>query len=354
MKKLNIIITLAFCCIFTSCKGVVEVENVKEGDYFLLLKDEKTISINIFEENKIKEIRSFPINENSIFATDKKRRVVVLDTAKNIILLYDIGSSMELKMSVPFEMEVISLLLNDENLFVGGKLIKRGWGNEMLIQYHLQNNEWYQLEIPENVRLPGKAIDDLVVNDSLLIAVDNIWYPKFVLFYHLNTTGKLIFSHSKQVVSNGAYEHIHQAKITPKYLGLKSTSWKGGGTRACFEFITIYDNLDLTSVFVVSVKRQKCLDDYEFFNDFLIIGNKLFIANKEKGLGIFEIKESYFYKFSEDDITSPNVQATEDMVNYTQYKNEEIIHLTKIPNEEKIVLTIRNSLGEIRHEIIEA
>jgi len=55
---------------------------LKEGNYFLLLKNNKTISLNTFENNKIKEENTYPISEKSIFTTDQKERVAILDTAK--------------------------------------------------------------------------------------------------------------------------------------------------------------------------------------------------------------------------------------------------------------------------------
>jgi hypothetical protein len=60
------------------------------GRYFLLLKDEKTISVNAFENNEIKEIKTYPISEKSIFTTDQKQRVAILDTANNNLMLYNI------------------------------------------------------------------------------------------------------------------------------------------------------------------------------------------------------------------------------------------------------------------------
>ena len=109
--------------------------------------------------------------------------------------------------------------------------------------------------------------------------------------------------------------------------------------RIAYEHITIYADLNLESSFAISAKEN--------FNDFLLIEDKLFIANREKGLGLFEIKDSYFNK------DWFNTKISENKVNYKQYKNEEIIRLTIIPNETKIILTIRNMRGIIRYEIID-
>ena len=294
-----------------------------ESDYFLLLKEKMQISLNTYENDKIKEQETFAISEKSIFATDQKERIVILDTAQNSVILYEIQTSKEIDLSIPYDIKPKCVLLNSENLFVGGEM-----GKEMLVQYHIPSQMWYQLEIPEGVSLWGKAVDDLVIRDSLLIAIDNLIIPKYVLFYHLNTTGKLIFSHSKELKSNSSYESITQGRITSKYLGLISETMNHGTVA---EHITIYADLDLKRSFAISVTvKQK-----RNFNDFLLVENKLFIANRERGLGLFEIEDSYF-KESKDRFDNFNVRISEDKVNYKQYKNGEII------NRQNNIDTFRN------------
>ena len=225
--KILTIITITLS-IMTAC----EQNGLKENDYFLLPKSKDKISLNIYKSNIIKEKNTFPISEKSIFTTDQKERVAILDTAKNLITLYEIQTSKEIKLSIPYDIKPKCVLLNDENLFIGGEM-----GKEMLVQYHIQSEKWYQLEIPKEVSFFGKAVDDLVINDSLLIAIDNMIIPKYILFYHLNSTGKLEFSHFTKLKSNSSYEHIYQGRITPKYLGLNSTTRNHGYVR---EHITIY------------------------------------------------------------------------------------------------------------------
>jgi len=193
----------------------------------------------------------------------------------------------------------------------------------------------------------GKAVDDIVINDSLLIAIDNIVVPKYILFYHLNSTERLALSHFKELKSNGAYESISKGRITPKYLGLFSKTYSG--YVGPYEHITIYEDLDLTSSFVISTEARG--GNFQIFNDFLLIGDKLLIAHREKGLGVFEIKNSYF-KVSQNRFDF-NVGVEEDKVDYKEYGNENVIRLTQIPNTTKIVLTIESNGKDIRHEIVE-
>ncbi len=339
-----LLLTLAFCYTLTargekkpkvntlSKTDAVSVSD-SDKDYFLLLKGEGSISLNTYENGKIKEQRTFAISEKSIFATDQRKRVAILDTAEKSVILYDIQTAKEIKLSIPYDIKPKCILLNNENVFVGGKM-----GKELLVQYHIQNEKWYQLEIPEKLSRRGKAVDDIVINDTLLIAIDNIIIPKYILFYHLNSTERLAFSHFKTLKSNGVYEHISKGRITPQYLGLLSKTFSG--YTGSSEHISIYEDLDLTSSFAISTKAQ--------FNDFLLIGDKLLIAHKYKGLGIFEIDKTYYNRDRFD-----NVQVEENKVDYKQYGHKNVIQLTQIPHTTKVVLTIENIEKEIRHEIVE-
>jgi len=324
--------------IFFITSNVLGQNGLKNGNLFLLQKDENNITINSFENDKIKEINTFNVSEKSIYATDQKERVVILDTAKNNISIFNINYSIPKKLSIPFEIKPKTILLNNDNIIVGGEM-----GEEILIQYHIKNEKWYQLEIPNEVRAYGKAVDDLVINDSLLIAIDNIIIPKYILYYNLNSKDKLNFSHLKELKSNSSYESIHQARISSKYLGLYSTTMNWGTVR---EHICIYSDLDLLKSFAITIPSSK----KNSFNDFLILDNKLLIANIYKGLGVLNIKNSYFEESKyEHDIF--NAEINENNINYKKIKKGKIIKLTKIPNEQKIILTIKNTNGKIRNEI---
>lgn len=334
MKNL-IFTTYLFCSIFT----VFGQNGLKKGNLFVLQKDEKTISINSFENNKINEIKSFSISEKSIYTTDQKERVAIIDTAKNEVSIFNIKSSAQIKLTIPFEIKPKTILVNNDNLFIGGEM-----GKEILIQYHLKSEKWFQLEIPKEVIFFGKAVDDLVINDTLLIAVDNIIMPKYILYYHLNSNDKLNFSHFKELKSNSSYESIHKARITDSYLGLLSTTMNHGTVR---EHITIYSDLNLVKSFAITVGFKKNMT----FKDFILVDDKLYVANSSKGLGILKIQKSYFKEIDEYENDNFNAQVKENRVNYKKIKNGEIIGLIRIPNEQKIILTIINTKGEIRNEI---
>jgi hypothetical protein len=339
MKKL-----LLISIVFFSVLALYGQNGLTSGNLFLLSKDQKTISINSFENNRIKELKTFSISEKSIYTTDQQARVAILDTAKNHVTLFNLNNSEEIKLTIPYTIKPKSILLADNNLFVGGEM-----GKEMLVQYHIENKKWYQLEITNEIAVWGKAIDDLVVNDSLLIAIDNIVIPKYILYYRLNPTGKLNLSGYDQLKHNGAYESIHKGRITQKYFGLLSTT--SSGYVGVTNHITIYKNLNLKSSFAISSNQSD--KDYQTFNEFLIIKDKVIIASKEKGLGIFEIKNSYFKKPTEFQDNRQNPRESPAKIRYTKYENLVITNLTLIPYTNKFIITLENSEGKFNYEIME-
>lgn len=332
MKKLLVIIILFFSLNAFGQNGV-------EGDYFILMNGKYMISLNTFENSAIVNHMTFEteyeVTGKLIFTTDKKSRVALLNSEDNNILLYDFLSSKETKLTIPYDMKPKTLLLLGNNLFVGGEM-----GTEILVQYQINHNQWDKLEVPNEVQVFGKAVDDLVVNDSFLIAIDNLVFPKYILFYDLKFEGKLELSHFRELKANGSYESIHQGIITSEYLGIVSETI-GYGIKN--EHITIYSDPDLINSFALSAR----FEEVRAFNDFLLIENKLIIAHRKKGLGIFEIKDSYFTA------NSTNSRVDENLIVYKPYEKGEIIRMTIIPNTSKIILTIRDPKGEISNEIVD-
>jgi hypothetical protein len=317
---------------------------LKEGDLFLLQKDSKTISLNSFDQEKITEKGIFEINSKSIYETDKQNRVAILDTATNHLIIYDIHSQQKSDIPLPYNIKAQCILVNDDNVFIGGII-----GKEALIQYNIRSEKWYSLDIPVELMFPGKAVDDILIKDSLLIAVDNIILPKYVLFYKLNPTEKCSFSHLTELKSNGAYESIHQGRITDKYLGLLSDTYSGYVGASWY--ITIYDGLDLKNSFSIGFNEQD--KKKAFFNDFIIVNDNIIIATKEKGLGVVNIKPSYFKEKDEYGNDSFNTAINPSLINYKDYKNENIIKLTIIPNTDKLALTIMDESGNLSHKVIQ-
>lgn len=306
---------------------------------FLLQKDEKTISLNSFENEEINELAILSISEHSIYTTDQKSKVAILDTTKNNVVIFDLDSSNQFRISIPFDIDPKSILLYNNSLFIGGQM-----GKEMLIQYQLQNDIWYQLEIPNEIMRRRKAVDDLIINDCLLIAIDNVIWPKYVLYYHLNSLDKLRLSHFRLLKSNGPNERIYQGRISDNYFGVLSETWSGYTGKK--NHITIYENLELESSFCISSLNYHPFKSH-IFTDFLIIKDVVIIASRNEGLGILKIKQSYFENSDKHNIVNDNI------IKYANYKDSTITKLTLIPHSEKIILRLTDDQGVTKHEITE-
>jgi hypothetical protein len=331
MKSIVALVILLFVSI-----SLFAQNGLTGGEYFLLQKDSSTISVNVFKNNEIIEVKNFTIPQKSLYTTDQKARVVVLDKADNSLSLYDIMSSNETKLSIPYDIEPYTILLNDDNIFVGGEL-----GEEMMVQYHIKTDKWYSLEIQSKIRNFRKGIDDLVINDSLLIAIDNIVFPKYLIFYYLNSEGRLILSHIKRLEPSWIGQ-ILAGRLSNKYIGLRTISY---GSGFFINSITIYKDVSFDTFFSISLcERTQFMyyANFQTFIDFVIIGDKLLIASKEYGLGIFEIKEEYF-KSRLNDVE----------IMKTKYTNKGIKKLTLIPNTDRVVMTVEDEEGGFNNILIE-
>ena len=87
--------------------------------------------------------------------------------------------------------------------------------------------------------------------------------PKYILFYHLNSSNRLELSHFTELKSNGCYEEICFGRISNEFLVLKSkTASMGGRTN----HITIIKNFDFDNCFSISTNMFD--QDFHDFHDF--------------------------------------------------------------------------------------
>lgn len=313
------------------------------GKYFLLINDSTTISLNTYENNRIQEVTTFEVNERSIFTTDNKHRLAVLDTTTNTILLYDLNTAKRKTLVIPFKIEALCILVDDANIFIGGMK-----GNTMLVQYSIERDKWFRLRVPRRISSFRKAIDDLVINDSHLIALDNIVMPKYILFYNLNGNKKFRYSHKMLLASNGTYETIIFGRLSENHFGTMSQTMGRGGIR---HHIAIYDKLNTNRCFSIMTAGNND-QDFRFIDDYVILKNFVVIASRDMGLGVFEILETCFEK-DEEFSGRWNKRFGKDDIRHLGYRGQQIIRLTLIPETNKVIVSIKDANEIIRHEIIE-
>jgi hypothetical protein len=314
-------------------------EQTISKEYFILLKDVQTMSVNTLKDNKINEIVQYSVSEKTIYCTDGIENVAILNKENNEVKIHNFISSTEKVFTVPFELKPLVLFLKDNNLFIGGSM-----ETEMLIQLNFSTEEWFALHVPEQVAFKDKAIDDIVFFNDMLVAVDNLIMPKYLLYYKYSEDKQCAYSHYFQLKENGTYESYQKAFPTDLYLGLYSTTYgKGGGA----SHISVYSIQDMSKSFAVSVFTKRG-DEKHVFNDFCFIGNTLFIADNQNGLGKLENIDSYLSTHSG---AYGNARISNTLIQYTVYKGEEVIGLHAVENTNKIIITLKSKKGEFRHLI---
>jgi hypothetical protein len=205
------------------------------------------------------------------------------------------------------------------------------------LQYNTQVQEWYIPEIPDSLTQFGKRIDDFVLNDSILIAIDNIIIPKYLLFYKLNDHLPVKYINFHELLSNGAYESILEGRITKNYLALYSIT-QGGETSY---HLTVLDLRNDMQSFAISMEENDStyfeILDYSLFDDHLLI------AGNKKGLGILKIRPEFFKPRDADDFLDPfNKRISYNELKFMIFENQQVIDIAVIPDTEKIILTLLN------------
>lgn len=317
----------------------IQIVKQQAGPYFLLKNSDDKLSLNKFEEDTIVAVGQYNVNSHSIYTTDGKSRLAVLDNTNNCIRLYDIDIAADTVLDIPYQLNASCILMNEEYIFVGG-----GLQDEMLIGYHLESKQWLKLEIPDNMRFPGKEIDDLLLNGNLLIAIDNIITPKYVLFYRLDGSSKTDLVDVKRLKHNGTYESIKKGRLSAKYFGLMSSTSSGYSGQS--SHVTVYRGLDLKEGFSLST-HERGQYGYLTINDFSIVNETVWIAYKEKGLGKLLIDDRWLTRDAEDTFVG-NARVDISNIQFEAFPNEEIEHLTLIPNTNKVILTIKKAGTENR------
>jgi hypothetical protein len=158
-------------------------------------------------------------------------------------------------LSLPAGHEAACLAFHGDVLYVGGSLARdpaeardreallgaarepRETGPETvgLFDLALEQPAWQPLELPEQLRKAGKAIDALVVDRSRLVAVDNLIFPVWLLSYDAADPRSPRLVESLQLPSHGTYEHVASATLGTGWLAVFSTTigMFGQGRHVC-------------------------------------------------------------------------------------------------------------------------
>lgn len=337
------IIVATFLSIFASFL-LSSAGKSSKSPYFILPFDNQTIIANRYVDNDILGFDRYDLPEKAIYATDGEKYVAVFETDRLNLTVHNIEEGTSIKAGSPFRIAARAVLVHNNVVYIGG--FREG---PLVLRYSMQKEKWETLAVPSEPRhLNRKAIDALLTDGETLYAVDNIVFPKYVIIYKIEEN-KTVYSHYEQLRNNSSYESIKYAYLTPKYIATYSTSMNHG---LASNHITVYRKGRFNSSFSVHgvTRLRPGTQEYELniYDDFALVGNKLVIINRNKGLGVLEIEDDFFR-------TRRNYRAR---INYDELKpdlsdDDEMISLKAIPGTDKAVLGVRHIQGHISYQILE-
>lgn len=299
-------------------------------EQYLFIPEIDSLSAYQYKDNKLRKLTTTKFEITKLFHIEKKHFVITNSDSSGILFgTFEMnGINIFFKKKLPSNFHPISIFLFNGFIFVGGN-----WNSgDFFLVLDTNTKEWAEIKIPEEVYFPGKGIDDFLMMDSTLIAVDNIVYPKFLLFYDVKNLLDLNLIKTFELDDNGAYESIHKGINSENYIGLLSSS---GGCCSSYDNIQILKSDRLEDGFTISKKNR--ITYRSEWNDIEIIENKVYLATN-KGLGIFQIKSRYFKNSDRNYRLHKNRSINKRKIRYKLFSPKNIIQLIKLYDDELILI----------------
>jgi hypothetical protein len=193
---------------------------------------------------------------------------------------------------MPEKYEAGCLLFHRQVLFVGGRC-----GTEVIGAFDCANPEprWTPLDVPAEFRKYGKQIDDLLLDNDRLIAVDNHDVPKYLLVYSVADPRQPRLLETRRIPTLWWGESIYAGALGTNWLALLSI---GGGSFVGSRMqIGLYDRRALALFgWLAAIPKQRA---YGFgglakgprrtWNRIAFAGDVLLIAADDDGVGVLEL-----------------------------------------------------------------
>jgi hypothetical protein len=256
------------------------------------------------ENNDIFILNSIDIPYQSKSVFTKNNLIVTLCFEKQLLKVFNVDGNLLAEYN-NFSYKSIACQLN--TVYFGGSCdIVSTTGGEFgeMFCYIDFGSDKFKIE---NVDLPiqkiqGKSIDDILVLKNDLILVDNIIYPKFILYYDISNPNLPIYKKSDKLPNNGTYEHIIKADISDNWLVLFSSTIGKLGSAQHISIECLSKKTKRVLSFIKSVKNNiglqkgytkfdsKSISKFRFL-DFCLIDDYLYVS-REDGLVRINLKQS--------------------------------------------------------------
>ncbi len=174
-----------------------------------------------------------------------------------------------------------TLAFHGQALYVGG-----GCGMEVLglYAYHDPEPAWVPLPVPEEFRRHGKRVDDLLVDGTRLIAVDDIIVPQYLLLYDVRAPLAPALDRVVELTYHTTYEHIEKGALGGPWLALLSSGISSGGESS---HVGLYGRDALVPLGSISTGRRR--GHSHTWLDLEMCGETLLIAAGEAGVGVLDL-----------------------------------------------------------------
>jgi hypothetical protein len=332
---MKIILIVTFLLLKVNCFSQSEI-------FFIPINNEFNLFVN--ENSKLTKINKieYPITE--LYSIENNRFVIINKDSTQFIFGEYKSMNLEIKIieNLPKLFKPKSMKLDNNFIFIGGN-----WSSgDYFIIYDIKKRELNQIKIPEKVYFLGKAIDDFLVLNDKVIAVDNLTMPKYLLTYNKKELPKLETVEIFHLKSNGTYEEINKGEINENYLVLLSGT-SGGYSNSTANHITVLKSQDFDKGFSVS-NRLKIDSDW---NDILLMKDKIYIAGKQNGLGVLKIKEHFFKKkINRNNGTYFNNKIGKWRISYSEKTSDHLVKLIKF-DDDRIILIYKSREGNYSYKL---
>jgi hypothetical protein len=344
-----IILPIVFCAcskLFYATDDDIKLfsPNIQNGNispnYFIIPIEDKNFLCKILE-SEVNKISTLDFSLNAKYYVDQENYIVCLDIYNKEIIVAKINSDDEItnerRIKYPKIISPQSIFKHKDLIFLGGINYT---GKKTFLVYNIISSSWNEVEIPISGIMAKKSIEDILIQNDTLIAVDNIVLPKFLLKYDVSDINNIKFIKSEELIFARVNEGIVKSVIQDKIIFTLSGS---GGPGPDFDkCISAYKFGHKIKGFELINTVENYLS-YDNWKDFVVHENKIYVAGL-KYVKVLAIKDKYFKAKNNSNLPWFDNQVNNAMLkNFHTIYSGIIIGLRYLPENNNLILVIKKN-----------
>jgi hypothetical protein len=184
-----------------------------------------------------------------------------------------------------------ALALKDGVLFAGGQCEMEVVG---AIDLQATVPAWRRLDLPAELRHPGKSVDSFVLDGDRLLALDDILLPKWWFVYDVSDARRPAFMAAPPLAVHSTYETYHHATLAHRHVVTVSTSINHGLTRVHLAFFNRADLAHLGAVTAVggrvATRGRRAPDGARDFVHVDALDERVVLSADREGCAMFDLR----------------------------------------------------------------